>query len=260
MSKTAALFLGLDGSAWLAGRHVHLPDDVVTLLQAAAAERDELLAEAREGRGVLHTDTDKPRQPPADGALMLYDRSQSRFFRSKDGLAWDVDVHNPIVATTATLNCYYSVESEPRADGTRMHRRTYWLKDGTRGIALVQYRLLHEHQTRRTTKRPRGVTKHRAAEANAAVVAAFVSAAAAAAAAAPAAVAPAVVDPALAAAAAGPRPTYPWDASLDASLGRLHEMLQYLVPPPSQGLAGAAPLMHLNNIVIHIQQSRRVRV
>jgi hypothetical protein len=263
MSQTAALFLGLDGSAWLAGRHVHLPDDVVTLLQAAAAERDELLAEAREGRGVLHTDkpvlhtdkpvlhTDKPRQPPADGALMLYDRSQSRFFRSKDGLAWDVDVHNPIVATGATLNCYYSVESEPRADGTRMHRRTYWLKDGTcRGIALVQYRLLHEHQTRRTTKRPRGVTKHRAAEANAAFVAAVVAAAAAPAAA---------VDPALAAAAAGPRPTYPWDASLDASLGRLHEMLQHLVhshwaAPPHW----AAPLLHLNNIVKHVQS--RVRV
>ena len=226
MSKTAALFLGLDGSAWLAGRHVHLPDDVVTLLQAAAAERDELLAEAREGRGVLHTDTDKPRQPPADGALMLYDRSQSRFFRSKDGLAWDVDVHNPIVATTATLNCYYSVESEPRADGTRMHRRTYWLKDdgarrggdaARRGIALVQYRVLREDQTRRRcTKRPR----------------------------------PSAPEP------SAPRPKYPWEASFDASLARLHEALLHSAAAPSPGLAGAAsPLQYLNDKILSMRVS-----
>lgn len=242
MSETAALFLPLDGSAWLAGRHVSDAKDVVALLQAATAERDELLAEARAGRGVLHTD--KPRQPPADGALMLYDRSQSRFFRSKDGLVWDVDVHNPIVATGATLICYYSVESEPRADGTRMHRRTYWIKDGTYGIALVQYRLLREHQTRRrTTKRPRTQPEPSAPAAPTAI---------------PACAAPVfpALDPALAAAAAGPRPTYPWEASLDASLARLHEMLQHLAAAaPPQGLA-RAPLLHLNNIVKNVYRVR----
>lgn len=203
--------MAMDGSAWVAGRNVYDPKDVVTLLQTAAAERDEL--------GImLHTEH---RQPPADGALMLYDRKASRRFRSKDGLRCDIERHNPIVTKDGvTLNCYYSVEKDLRADGTRMHRRTYWLKDNTRGIALVQYRVLREDQTRRT-KRPR------------------------------------LENPALAAAAAAPRPEYPWEASLDASLARLHEQLQHLMKvrpvvfpsPPPGGLAGAAsPLQYLNDI------------
>lgn len=47
---------------------------------------------------------------------------------------------------------------------------------------------------------------------------------------------------------------YPWEASLDASLARLHVALDQLTraraPPPSPGLAGAAsPLQYLNDIM-----------
>ena len=216
MSRTTALLMAMDGSAWLAGRHVSDPKDVVTLLQTADAERDEL-------GSVLHTEH---QQPPADGALMLYDRKASRWFRSKDGLRWDIDRHNPIVANGVTLNCYYSVESDLRADGTRMHRRTYWLKDDgaqrggdatRRGIALVQYRVLREDQTRR--KRPR----------------------------------PSAPEPS---APSAPRPKYPWEASLDASLARLHEALQHSAAAPSPGLAGAAsPLQYLNDKILSMRVS-----
>ena len=227
MSRTTALLMAMDGSAWVAGRNVSDPKDLVTLLQTAEEERDEL-------GSVLHTEH---QQPPADGALMLYDRKASRWFRSKDGLRWDIDRHNPIVANGVTLNCYYSVESEPRADGTRMHRRTYWLKgDGARpggnatrrGIALVQYRLLREDQTRRCTKRPRPSS------------------------------APSSSAAPSAAPAAAPEPEFPWEASLDASLARLHVALQQLAraPPPSTGLAGAAsPLQYLNDKILSMRVS-----
>jgi hypothetical protein len=166
MSKTAALLLALDGSQWLAGKGAFKADSVAALLRTATEEIAGAGEAGEAARKVLHTVNNSP----ADGALMLYNRARSRLFRSRDGLRWDVDVHNPIVTRGdgPNLNCYYSVESEPRADGRRMHRRAYWLKDGTRGIALLHYRLLREDQTRRSTKRPRGVT----AEANAAVVAA----------------------------------------------------------------------------------------
>jgi hypothetical protein len=165
MSQTTALFASLDGTEWVAG-HFKSPDDVVTLLQAAALERDELLEDSSAGGGILHAE---PPRPPADGALVLYDRARSRFFRARDGLHWDLDVHNPITTRggAPTLNCYYSAESEPRADGTRLHRRTYWLKDGTRGVALVQYRRLREAQTRRRTKRPTKTAQRAAAAAGA---------------------------------------------------------------------------------------------
>ena len=226
MSRTTALLMAMDGSAWVAGRNVPDPKDVVTLLETAAAERGEL-------GSMLHTEH---RQPPADGALMLYDRQASRWFRSKDGLRWDIDRHNPIVAANGvTLKCYYSVESEPRADGTRMHRRTYWLKDegarpggggaARRGIALVQYRVLREDQTRRCTKRPRRSS-------------------------APSSAAPS------SAPSPAPEPEFPWEASLDASLARLHVALQQLAraPPPSPGLAEAAsPLQYLNDKMFGVQ-------
>ena len=156
MSKTAALLLGLDGSQWLAGRGAFKADSVAALLRAATEDIAGAGPAGEAARKLLHT----ANESPADGALMLYDRSESRWFRSRDGLRWDVDVHNPIVTggDGPNLNCYYSLESEPRADGMRMHRRAYWLKDGTRGVALLHYRLLREDQTRRSTKRPRAAT------------------------------------------------------------------------------------------------------
>ena len=226
MSRTTALLMARDGSAWVAGQNVPDPKALVTLLETAAVERGEL-------GSMLHTEH---RQPPADGALMLYDRQASRWFRSKDGLRWDIDRHNPIVAANGvTLKCYYSVESEPRADGTRMHRRTYWIKDdgarpggggaARRGIALVQYRVLREDQTRRCTKRPRPSSAPSAAPSSA---------------------------PSSAPVSMAPEPEYSWEASLDASLARLHVALQQLARappplPPSPGLAEAAsPLQYLN--------------